>query len=205
MNFVSQYYGYEYLYQYYLLNSLLSNEYVSIYRMNKETVTGLTSSNGSTNGRHNSISASNGQSAAPRIIVPRDDRLATPLKISYNMNHSRRGIAVILNHYLFDKSTGLLPRNGTHKDVDALKQTFESLGFHVKVYTDLDLEDVFAVLKKSKFSFAVLLVICWHGENCCSINLSIRRRHKGSHRQRLPSGGRIDAWQTGGIRAWPNP
>lgn len=205
MHFLYQYYGYEYFDQYYLLKSLLSNECVLIYRINKETVTSLTSSNGSANGRHNSISASNGKNTAPQIIEPQDERLAAPLKISYNMNHNRRGIAVILNHYYFDKSTGLNPRNGTHKDVDALKQTFESLGFHVKVHSDLDLESVFAALKKSKVSFAVLLVICWHVENCCSINVSICSRHKGSHLQRLPSGGRTDAWQTGGIRAWPNP
>ena len=37
----------------------------------------------------------------------------------YNMNHSRRGIAVIFNYEKFDEHLGLSVRNGTDVDQDS--------------------------------------------------------------------------------------
>ena len=55
----------------------------------------------------------------------------------YNMNHPRRGIAIIFNHMNFDPRLGLKQRNGTNVDRDSLRSVLKGLDFEVKVYNDL--------------------------------------------------------------------
>ena len=55
----------------------------------------------------------------------------------YNMNHPRRGIAIIFNHMNFDQRLGLKKRNGTDVDRDSLRSVLKGLDFEVKVYNDL--------------------------------------------------------------------
>lgn len=92
--------------------------------------------------------SSNGKHATTQTIDPDDERMRVPIKLSYNMNHKRRGLALIFNHYAFDHSLRLGLRNGTHKDFDSLKSTFESLGFKVQAYQDLHLNQIHQELKK---------------------------------------------------------
>jgi caspase-like apoptosis-related cysteine protease len=54
----------------------------------------------------------------------------------YNMNHKRRGMAIIFNHKYFD-DIYLKHRVGTNVDSDNLKKTMERLGFEVKLHDDL--------------------------------------------------------------------
>jgi caspase-like apoptosis-related cysteine protease len=61
----------------------------------------------------------------------------------YNMNHKRRGIAIIFNHEEFDNH----PRgNGTNVDLDSLENTLIGLGFEAKVYHDLDFENIMKIV-----------------------------------------------------------
>ncbi len=50
----------------------------------------------------------------------------------YNMNHRRRGIALLFNHMNFDHRLGLKARNGTDKDRDNLRMTLRQLDFEVR-------------------------------------------------------------------------
>ncbi|XP_066586939.1 caspase-1-like [Prorops nasuta] len=49
----------------------------------------------------------------------------------YNMEHSKRGLAIIFNHEFFTVSH-LKPRSGTNVDCENLKETLKNLGFEVK-------------------------------------------------------------------------
>ena len=40
---------------------------------------------------------------------------------TYNMNHKRRGLAIVFNHKNFDPRLGLKTRNGTDADRDNLR------------------------------------------------------------------------------------
>lgn len=62
--------------------------------------------------------------------------------IEYNMNHSKRGKAIILNHERYDTHLALPPRNGTKVDEENLKNTLEMLHFDVVVYNDLCHSDI---------------------------------------------------------------
>lgn len=86
----------------------------------------------------------------------------------YNMNHKRRGIAVIFNHENFDISS-LKPRTGTNEDCENLKATLKLLGFEVATYYDLKSSEVEEITTKvSKQDHAdcdcFVLVLLSHGE-----------------------------------------
>jgi caspase-like apoptosis-related cysteine protease len=51
----------------------------------------------------------------------------------YNMNHKRRGMAIIFNHEYFDDLL-LESRDGTNFDRDKLEHTLKGLGFKVEVH-----------------------------------------------------------------------
>ncbi len=56
---------------------------------------------------------------------------------TYNMDHARRGLAIIFNHKKFEKNLGLSVRKGTEKDRDKMKATLLRFGFEVHVHNDL--------------------------------------------------------------------
>ncbi len=60
----------------------------------------------------------------------------------YNMNHKRRGVAIIFNHKNFDPRLGLKTRNGTDADRDNLRLTLRQLDFEVKVFDDLPFREL---------------------------------------------------------------
>ncbi|KAK2580379.1 hypothetical protein KPH14_006134 [Odynerus spinipes] len=63
----------------------------------------------------------------------------------YNMDHPKRGLAIIFNHEHFFINH-LKSRSGTNVDCDNLKATLECLGFEVKVYSNYTSKDVTNVL-----------------------------------------------------------
>ena len=64
----------------------------------------------------------------------------------YNMNHRRRGIAIVFNHKNFDQRLGLKVRNGTDTDRDNLRMTLRQLDFDVRVYNDLPYKEMENIL-----------------------------------------------------------
>lgn len=78
---------------------------------------------------------------ASLTINPTDDE--------YNMNHKRRGTCLIFSHKNFS-SCGLPERKGTEKDANDLKHCFKDLGFDVKLYEDLNVCELKAILRAGK-------------------------------------------------------
>jgi hypothetical protein len=71
----------------------------------------------------------------------------------YNMNHNRRGKAVIFNHDVFKCKP---PRHGSDVDVRVLKETYESLGFEVICHNNLKSSDVQDAITRRKYKQGVL-------------------------------------------------
>jgi len=71
----------------------------------------------------------------------------------YNMNHNRRGKAVIFNH---DKFRSKSPRPGSAADVCVLKETYKALGFDVVVYENKEFTDIQNAITDRKFKPCVL-------------------------------------------------
>jgi caspase-like apoptosis-related cysteine protease len=71
----------------------------------------------------------------------------------YNMNHERRGKAVIFNHDEFKNKT---PRHGSAVDVHVLKETYEALGFEVVVHENLKFANIQSAITDRKFKQEVL-------------------------------------------------
>lgn len=59
----------------------------------------------------------------------------------YNMNHPKRGFALVFNHEHFDIPQ-LKSRTGTNVDCENLAITLKYLDFDVRVYKDLKLRDM---------------------------------------------------------------
>jgi len=76
-----------------------------------------------------------------RMPVERDSEV-------YNMNHPRRGTAIIFNHMYFDQRLGLKQRNGTNVDRDSLRSVLKGLDFEVRVYNDLHFKQLERVLEE---------------------------------------------------------
>ncbi|KAJ9576241.1 hypothetical protein L9F63_006903 [Diploptera punctata] len=68
--------------------------------------------------------------------------------IYYNMNHSKRGLAVILNHEHFEINT-LKQRTGTNVDCDNLNQTLHNLGFEVVVHHNKTTKEILNIVKEA--------------------------------------------------------
>jgi caspase-like apoptosis-related cysteine protease len=71
----------------------------------------------------------------------------------YNMNHNRRGKAVIFNHDEFKNNN---PRPGSAVDVCNLKETYEALGFEVVVHENLKFANIQSAITERKFKQEVL-------------------------------------------------
>ena len=59
----------------------------------------------------------------------------------YNMNHAKRGIALVFNHEHFDM-VSLKSRTGTNVDCENLCDTLRGLHFEVSMYKDLRSADI---------------------------------------------------------------
>ncbi|KAK7870104.1 hypothetical protein R5R35_011083 [Gryllus longicercus] len=86
----------------------------------------------------------------------------------YNMCHSKRGLAIILNHENFGIQK-LKSRSGTNVDRDNLKESLEHLGFDVKVYNDLPYKNIMKVVEEAVETDhsehdAFVMAVLSHGE-----------------------------------------
>lgn len=84
----------------------------------------------------------------------------------YNMSHTNRGIAVILNHEYFDNQER---RYGTNFDCENLQKSLTKLQFEVRIFNDLCLKDIRKVMNKLKDenhtdSDCILIAILSHGD-----------------------------------------
>ena len=87
----------------------------------------------------------------------------------YNMNHKRRGKAIIFNHLNFHPSLGLNTRNGTNCDRDNLRINLRQLDFEVYVYDDLPGKDVERILEQTSLedhseADCIFVAVLSHGE-----------------------------------------
>ena len=73
----------------------------------------------------------------------------------YNMNHNRRGKAVIFNHDVFE--CRLSPRCGSAVDVRILTETYGALGFEVVVHENLKFTDIQNAISERKFKQEFLM------------------------------------------------
>lgn len=71
-----------------------------------------------------------------------------PFAEEYDMNHKRRGVALILNHVHFESMS---TRKGSVKDSLDLKVSLSKLGFDVRIYTDPTVKVIAATLQSSKY------------------------------------------------------
>ncbi|XP_078660614.1 caspase-7-like isoform X2 [Branchiostoma floridae x Branchiostoma belcheri] len=65
----------------------------------------------------------------------------------YNMSHTRRGQAVIINNKDFEKHTGMNTRRGTDLDANNLYRIFSKFGFETKVFDNLPCRKILSVLQ----------------------------------------------------------
>ncbi|XP_013105145.1 caspase-1 [Stomoxys calcitrans] len=89
--------------------------------------------------------------------------------IEYNMNHKKRGLALIFNHEYYDIPR-LEPRTGTNVDCEKLKKSFKNLDFEVTAYKDCKLRDLFkhidnAASQDHSDCDCIAVAILTHGEH----------------------------------------
>lgn len=70
--------------------------------------------------------------------------------MEYNMNHKRRGQALIFNHEFYDIPS-LEPRKGTNVDCEKLKNALKNLDFDVKVHKDCKLRELYKHIEKGEY------------------------------------------------------
>ncbi|KDR22859.1 hypothetical protein L798_00179 [Zootermopsis nevadensis] len=86
----------------------------------------------------------------------------------YNMQHKRRGHAVIFNHDMFE-TRNYAPREGSHIDVENLREAFSSLLFDVTIHNNLEyskIKKVITALAEEDHSDAdcIAVIVLTHGE-----------------------------------------
>ncbi|XP_034489050.1 caspase-like [Drosophila innubila] len=86
----------------------------------------------------------------------------------YNMNHKKRGMAIIFNHKNFDERMGQDTRHGTDVDVANLERVLQQLHFDVIQYKDLCHNEIVRVVKRAasenhENNDCILIAILSHG------------------------------------------
>ncbi|XP_019639398.1 PREDICTED: caspase-3-like [Branchiostoma belcheri] len=87
----------------------------------------------------------------------------------YNMNHNRRGLAVVINNRDFDKKTKQKVRKGTDIDADSLFKQLSGLGFEMQMNDNLTCKEMKKVLKEAAAADhsdtdCILVALLSHGE-----------------------------------------
>ncbi|XP_067207288.1 caspase-1-like isoform X2 [Linepithema humile] len=90
-----------------------------------------------------------------------------PFAEEYNMNHKRRGVALVLNHVNFDSMSA---RKGSIKDSLDLKASLGRLGFDVRIYTDPTVKTITTILQTTAAedhtdADCLIVVAMSHGES----------------------------------------
>lgn len=70
----------------------------------------------------------------------------------YNMYHSRRGRAIIINNDIFDNNL-VSPRKGSHVDVENLTNEFTNLGFEVTVFSNMPYYQISEAINEGSILF----------------------------------------------------
>lgn len=70
----------------------------------------------------------------------------------YNMNHAKRGLALVFNHEHFDIPS-LKSRTGTNVDCENLCDTLKGLHFEVSMYKDFRSADIQHEIQSGEFNF----------------------------------------------------
>ncbi|XP_068201391.1 caspase-1-like isoform X2 [Palaemon carinicauda] len=87
----------------------------------------------------------------------------------YNMSHSRRGLAIIISYSVFEKE-GLPPRSCAKHDADLCKNSFEKLGYEIRLYNNNPKKDeLLNILKEvgqedHNDSDSLIIVFMSHGK-----------------------------------------
>lgn len=76
--------------------------------------------------------------------------------LGYDMNHQKRGLALIFNNEKFEK---MPPRIGTKKDEERLDNTFKKFGFKVEKYPNNNAAQIRDNLIKGKWILKVFMPI----------------------------------------------
>lgn len=71
----------------------------------------------------------------------------------YNMYHSRRGRAIIINNDTFDNNC-VNPRKGSLVDVENLKTEFTNLGFEVTVFSNMTYNQINEAITEGELSIS---------------------------------------------------
>lgn len=105
-----------------------------------------------------------------RPIVPQARMPVERNAVYYKMNHTKRGIAIILNHENFKPNLNLRARSGTNLDSKRLEITLEGLGFDLWPYYDQTQEEIHRIITKaSNYDHsnhdALIVVVLTHGEH----------------------------------------
>lgn len=79
-----------------------------------------------------------------------NERLNQRIDYYYNMNHTKRGIALIFNHESFD-DIDWAERIGTQADCQNLRKTFIALNFEVRIHNDRTKSEMKNILQKGEF------------------------------------------------------
>lgn len=70
----------------------------------------------------------------------------------YNLNHGKRGVAVILYHTDYDDNMKLQHRDGTDHDISRLKKTLENkLQFDVRIIANYKLSEILISLERGEY------------------------------------------------------
>ncbi|XP_056309714.1 caspase-6-like [Danio aesculapii] len=90
--------------------------------------------------------------------------------LEYDMNHKRRGMALIFNHENFFWKLGLGYRSGTNADKENLIRRFRELNFEVKAFDDYKRDEVLSKITAAAAADHVdadcfVCVFLSHGEN----------------------------------------
>ncbi|KAH0947437.1 hypothetical protein HN011_005085, partial [Eciton burchellii] len=110
--------------------------------------------------KQQSVSSSSSSDKPPRSVPDGwpfrkaknlDDQTQKPIRLGidpdaeeYDMNHKRRGVALILNHVNFES---MATRKGSVMDSLNLKASLGKLGFDVRIYTDPTIKTITATLQ----------------------------------------------------------
>jgi len=64
----------------------------------------------------------------------------------YRMNHKERGLFIIINNMEFQ--SGWTKRRASDADADSIRKGFELLGFTVRTYTNLTVNEIIELMRK---------------------------------------------------------
>jgi caspase 7 len=83
--------------------------------------------------------------------TPKQDALDSPIDkfdLEYNMNHTKRGKALIFSHWKFERNLRLPDRDGTDADCTNLSNTLSRMNFDVSVKKDLTYAEMSQTLRE---------------------------------------------------------